>query len=346
MENKLVSVVVPIYKVEKYLNCCIESIVSQTYRNLEILLIDDGSPDYCPKICDDWAQRDSRIHVIHKENQGLGMARNTGIDHATGEYICFFDSDDYVDKRTIEKAYQKAEQYDADIVLFGIKVFDDEGNNHGVFVPEIEKEFFSGEEIQNEFLQDVIDSSFSHSRSKNLPLSACSCLFSMNLIRKSNWRFVSEREIISEDSYSLIALYKNVRRVYVLCEALYYYRKNMYSLSRSFREDRFEKTKDFYLKTSELMETYGYQAEVKNRLKGLFFNFSIDIMKQIVCTKTPLTKRWKAVRDVVYDHLLHECLKDCRYNINNTAKYFLHKCVRMRLSIITYLLIYIKTIKW
>lgn len=89
MTQNLVSIVIPIYKVEKYLNRCINSIVNQTYSNLEIILVDDGSPDECPKMCDEWAMKDKRIKVIHKDNQGLGMARNTGIDFATGTYIVF-----------------------------------------------------------------------------------------------------------------------------------------------------------------------------------------------------------------------------------------------------------------
>jgi len=110
MISGLVTVVVPIFKVEKYLNRCIESIVKQTYEKIEIILVDDGSPDNCPEMCDEWAKKDSRIKVIHKQNAGLGMARNTGIDNANGEYICFFDSDDYIHPNTIEKAYISAKK--------------------------------------------------------------------------------------------------------------------------------------------------------------------------------------------------------------------------------------------
>ena len=119
MIKDLVSVVVPIYNVERYLDRCIESIVNQTYTNLEILLIDDGSPDHCPEMCDEWAKKDHRIRVIHKKNAGQGMARNTGIENASGEYICFFDSDDYIDKCLIEKSYQVICEEKADIVLYG-----------------------------------------------------------------------------------------------------------------------------------------------------------------------------------------------------------------------------------
>lgn len=96
-----ISVIVPVYKVEKFLDQCVSSIVNQSYKNLEIILVDDGSPDNCPAMCDGWAERDNRIKVIHKENGGLSSARNAGIDVATGDYITFVDSDDYLPKSAI-----------------------------------------------------------------------------------------------------------------------------------------------------------------------------------------------------------------------------------------------------
>lgn len=95
--NPLISVIVPVYNVEKYLDRCVESIVNQTYTNLEIILVDDGSPDNSPQMCDEWAKKDNRIKVIHKENGGVSSARNKGLDVSTGEYIAFVDSDDYLD---------------------------------------------------------------------------------------------------------------------------------------------------------------------------------------------------------------------------------------------------------
>lgn len=103
--NELVSVVVPIYKVEKYLKNCIDSILNQTYYNMEIILVDDGSPDNCGKICNEYANKDKRIKVIHKKNGGLSDARNIGIENATGNYITFVDSDDDIEKEYIEYLY-------------------------------------------------------------------------------------------------------------------------------------------------------------------------------------------------------------------------------------------------
>ena len=108
--NPLISVIVPIYNVEKYLARCVDSIVNQTYKNLEIILVDDGSPDSCPDICDVWKEKDDRIKVIHKKNGGLSDARNAGLDIAQGEYVAFVDSDDFIDdKEEVGKSKQRKE---------------------------------------------------------------------------------------------------------------------------------------------------------------------------------------------------------------------------------------------
>ena len=117
VSNPLISVIIPVYKVEKYLDKCIDSVINQTYDNLEIILVDDGSPDNCPKMCDEYAKKDKRIKVIHKENGGLSDARNKGIDIATGEFITFIDSDDYVEKNYVEFLYNLAKENNAEISM-------------------------------------------------------------------------------------------------------------------------------------------------------------------------------------------------------------------------------------
>ena len=103
--NELISVIVPVYKVEPYLRRCIDSIISQTYHNLEIILVDDGSPDNCGAICDEYAEKDTRVRVIHKSNGGLSDARNAGLDIMTGDYVAFVDSDDWIDKQHLSSMY-------------------------------------------------------------------------------------------------------------------------------------------------------------------------------------------------------------------------------------------------
>lgn len=115
-----VSVIVPVYKVEDYLDICVESIVCQTYKNLEIILIDDGSPDSCPQKCDIWAEKDSRIKVIHKKNEGVSAARNFGIEVATGKYISFIDSDDFIDNQMFEHMVNGFRERDVQLVVCGL----------------------------------------------------------------------------------------------------------------------------------------------------------------------------------------------------------------------------------
>lgn len=127
MLKPLISVVVPIYNVERYLDGCVSSIAAQSYENLEIILVDDGSPDGCPSICDAWAERDRRIKVIHKENGGLSDARNAGMAAASGEYICFIDSDDRLDREYLRTLYRAMTRMNADIAECGISYVDENG---------------------------------------------------------------------------------------------------------------------------------------------------------------------------------------------------------------------------
>jgi len=156
MQKGLVTVVLPVYNVEKYLDRCLESVVNQTYRDLEIILVDDGSPDNSPALCEAWAAKDSRIKVIHKKNAGLGMARNTGIENANGEYICFFDSDDYIALDTVESCYIAAQKEDADIVCFGLHNVDDCGTVITNLAPNTEKCIYENDEIMTVFLPEMI----------------------------------------------------------------------------------------------------------------------------------------------------------------------------------------------
>ena len=116
-EKALISIIIPVYKVEKYLEKCIQSVINQTYENLQIILVDDGSPDNCGKICDEYAKKDHRIEVIHKSNGGLSDARNKGLEMAKGEYIGFVDSDDYIEADMYEVLYNLLKQYNADVSI-------------------------------------------------------------------------------------------------------------------------------------------------------------------------------------------------------------------------------------
>lgn len=121
MKNEKISIIIPVYNVEKYIDKCVQSAINQTYKNIEIVLIDDGSPDNCGKLCDEYAKKDDRIKVIHKKNGGLSDARNVGIKNATGKYVIFLDSDDYLEVYSVEYLYRLIEENDADISVGQIR---------------------------------------------------------------------------------------------------------------------------------------------------------------------------------------------------------------------------------
>ncbi len=304
-----ISVIVPIYQTERYLDRCIESIVNQTYSNLEIILVDDGSPDRCPQMCDEWAKKDSRIRVVHKQNAGLGMARNSGIEAATGEYICFFDSDDYVALDTIEKAYRLAEAEQSDVIVFGLNNVNAQGRVIRSVIPESDRVTYAGEDVQKRFLPDLIAAK-QDSTCRNVWMSAWACILSMRMIRKTGWRFVSEREIISEDVYSLLCLYAYVKRVSVLPEALYYYCENGASLTHVYKADRFEKICHFYETSVRKALELGYDEEVAERLQWQLACFVIAAMKQVVRADIPNKDRYRAIREIVHSDYLNKICWD------------------------------------
>lgn len=332
----LVSVILPIYGVEAYLERCIMSIVNQTYSNLEIILVDDGSPDHCPQICDFWATKDARIKVVHKQNEGLGMARNTGIEHASGEYICFFDSDDYVAPDTVEKAYTLAHKDQSDIVIFGFSSVDPSGRVTVSHIPCTEKSCYIGAQVQQEFLPDLIAPNLHTGQRTNLWMSSCACLYSINLIQESRWRFVSERDIISEDVYSLLCLYKYVRRVSVLPEALYFYCENATSLTHTYHNDRFQRINHFYSCCMQVCDELNYSSEVAERLAYPYLSNTIGAMKLIARADLSEAEKRRMICGIVRDSQMQSVLERTDIRRESVARKFLLTAMRLKLPALVY----------
>lgn len=209
---KLVSIIVPIYNVEEYLNRCIRSIIRQTYENLEIILVDDGSTDNCFSICQDWGKKDSRIKVIHQKNGGLSAARNTGIDVATGQYIMFLDSDDYLSPYCIETMVDLIQVDNADVVI-GNFVNGNEDNYN--FTKDINyKKNMSG--------VDAIRQIYNNDEDALKFTSACAKLYRKNLFK--NIRYPSGK--LYEDiftTHKVLYLCKNA--IVIGLECVYYFQR-------------------------------------------------------------------------------------------------------------------------
>lgn len=149
----LVSIIIPVYKVEEYLDECLQSVCNQTYTNLEIILVDDGSPDRCGDICDRYAANDPRIKVIHKENGGLSDARNSGMQLSSGDYLFFVDSDDYIRPNTIDLVVTEAVNSNADLVCIGYESFIDGQHVSAKIDPPSQKQYFTNSSAVSHFVQ-------------------------------------------------------------------------------------------------------------------------------------------------------------------------------------------------
>lgn len=302
MTEPLVSVVIPVYNVEAYLDRCVNSVVSQTYRNLQIILVDDGSPDRCPQMCDSWAQRDSRIQVIHKQNAGLGMARNSGLDAAEGKYIFFFDSDDYVDATIVEKCVSSAEANNADAVIFGRY---DLCEDMSVTPKTVASDclVFHKNAICNELLPGM----FTYDR--GFGISAWGKMYLLDTFRKNNVRFFSEKEIISEDAYFALEFYSKAKTVTIVPECLYYYYKRSTSLSRQYRPDRQLKNDIFLEKSLECIRKNNLPEAVGMCLKVRYHFYTIAAMKQIMASGFSEDERRHLLWEIFFDKVLHRTLE-------------------------------------
>lgn len=339
MTKGLVTVVVPVYKVEKYLDHCVNSIVSQSYENLEIILVDDGSPDRCPEMCDRWAEKDSRIKVFHQENQGLSAARNVGIANATGQYICFVDSDDFIDVDMVRRTYELAEKEQAELVVFGMGHASEDGQVIGKDMPTPQEKTYRGCAVQEVFFPEIVSHNPETGKSFNVILSACVVLFSMELIRRADWKFASEREVLSEDVYSLLALYKDVQSVAVLEDALYFYRKNNMSISRSYRPDRFVRNREYYLKCLELCDGNGYSAEVRRRCKEPYLANVIASMKQVVAYYNDYDKAKEELQVMINDDVFQQVLLEKKHDKEGFNKKMLYWAARNKWYFLCYVLL-------
>ena len=220
--SKMVSVVIPIYKVERYLDKCIESVVTQTYGNLEIILVDDGSPDFSAEKCDLWSEKDRRIKVIHKENGGLSSARNAGLEIANGEYVYFLDGDDYIDKQLMETVVSYMND-GYDMVTFNYHLLFESG------VIESKKGFEPREYLYNTE-QETQEFFVKYLLKHKLGWAAWNRIFRKDIIDKYCIRFADNRIIFAEDLYFSLCYCAHCSKIRCLEQELYFYRQHNSSI--------------------------------------------------------------------------------------------------------------------
>lgn len=270
MQEPKVSVIIPVYNVEKYLERCIKSLQNQTLKDIEIILVDDSSTDASLEICHSLAKEDKRIKVIHKENQGAGLARNTALKEATGKYIGFLDSDDFIEPDMFKTLYEKAEEYGSDLVMSGVLFVD--GNmfaSQGECVKKVyfnEDTHFETEEELKKLRMGIVGALPDDSDDSKYGMSIWKNLFRHDVIKDNNINFVSEREMLSEDAIFMVDFISCIKKATGIPEAFYNYCRNGESISKSYKKDRFEKSLVFVKAVEERfkkdIQPQEYQAYV------------------------------------------------------------------------------------
>jgi glycosyltransferase involved in cell wall biosynthesis len=340
----LVSIIVPVYKVEKYLRRCVDSLISQTLQDIEIILVDDGSPDCCGEICEQYATKDSRIKVIHKHNAGLGMARNSGLEIATSEYVAFVDSDDYVSHEMYEKMYTELMQFHADTCYCDGKHIYEKSGRTSDFIFLSKKNNYSGNEIRDIILTEMFGSLPPCSLDHDVSMSTCMVLYSNSIISKYNICFPSEKEFLSEDILFNIDYFSHVKNVAVVNKKYYYYihhEESSSSLTSSYRSDRFQKSKALYFELLNKTENLNVLDIAKVRIDRTLIAYArVSIMSEVkfagengrkICLKNILA--------ICKDETLQKVLKNYPIGKSPIKQRIFSYFMRLKLTYLLYLLV-------
>lgn len=278
--SDLISIIVPVYNAEKYLKKCIESILEQTYTNLEIILINDGSKDTSKIICDEFAKKDDRIVVIHKENEGVGRARNDGLDRATGKYIAFVDSDDYIEKNAIEILYNTLIEKKVDCVKGNYDIITSTGVNQNTEL-----------KLDKKYEDDEIKEFVYHLLSERVRSFLWLLLIKKEYIKD---RF-NEELFLYEDVNFYLSFLGNIRSIYVFSEVIYHYVITENSLSRDTNK-MYSKIENLKLANIILKETLSkYDFDSDENIKA----FDTRIVNNIINYYYYIYKTNKNLKEII-----------------------------------------------
>ncbi len=306
MQSKI-SIIIPVFNVEKYLYECVNSCINQTYKNIEVLLINDGSTDSSALICEDLKNSDERIKVIHKQNAGLSSARNVGIVHSSGDYICFLDSDDWMNVSVLEEALSLSTIYNADIVFWSfIKEHIERSQQYQVYPSSEEFLVFEGDNLNKLKIRSVglIKEELSNPTKTDSFISAWGKLYKTTLIKENNISFLPTQEVGSEDVPFNIETFNYSRRIIFLNKFYNHYRMfNDNSLTKNHRNTLFPRYKNMYLILFEFLE----KKELANvYYKALDNRLALSLLNHCLCISNPryeasILIKFKDIRNILND---------------------------------------------
>lgn len=306
--EELISIIVPVYNVEKYLLRCVESICNQSHRNLEIILVDDGSVDRSGQICDTLARQDSRISVIHKENGGQGIARNAALEIATGVYVAFIDSDDWISPNHIENLYRAVKCYDADVVIGSYTAVGADQSERPCRTS-LTEGVYEDQEIRNKIILPLIGADANFFSDVQVNASSSMSLYSMKQIRQYGIRYLNVREVVGEDLFFNLDCYFRAKKIVVVDEVGYYYFENEFSTSRKYDNKRFFRTLEFKKILENRAEFFGLQKEAQIRIERSFL-MKVRVLIRLIVIADDMSRAEKiqTIREILHNETVHRSL--------------------------------------
>ena len=324
---ELVSVIIPVYNVEPYLLRCVDSVRNQTYQNLEIILVDDGSPDRCPQICDELQKLDPRIKVVHKENGGLGFARNSGLEVATGAYVTFIDSDDWISECHVENLYTAVTENQADMAI-GAHTSVSAAGEMQKRPSKLSKGLYEGEAIIDKLLLPMLGAEPAFPQDVQFESSSCMNLYRMDVIRENDLKFLSERYAVAEDLYFNVDFLMGTKRVVLTEETGYYYFENLGSISRKYNPKRFERTLRFYETLKSQIQQYKLVDRADYRVERTFLMKVRVAIRHVVLSDLPRKQKMREIRTMLNHPLVQKVLHDYPIHTMIPAMRLLSKWMR------------------
>jgi len=260
MISPKVSIVVPIYNVEPYLEQCVDSIRNQTMREIEIILVDDGSPDCCPQMCDRFAEEDSRIRVIHQKNAGVSVARNCGMEMASAEWIMFVDPDDWLELNAVQILFETAATVDADIISASFYKEFSKGNIYVGPKDSGSKEYTTAQNLSALLGYAV---GYWKQGNENTLAFPWGKLYKMQLLKENKLHFISGLKRRQDNVFNLYAVYHS-KKIFLLSSAIYHYRVRNNSACLNFFSDQLEICRQVHSEMFAFMERYQLQQEFQS----------------------------------------------------------------------------------
>lgn len=316
------SVIVPVYNVEKYLSKCIESILNQSYNDFELILVDDGSPDNSPKICDRYASQDSRVKVIHKNNEGVAIARKNGVDVAKGDFITFIDADDLITSDCLEKLSEIIQSFSVDVIKFGFLIEKNDGSTY-VSMPKF-KGYFSKEGLEKNIYPLLIQ----NEQAQYLGTSVCAGVFRANILKP--YMIANPQAKIGEDSACIIPTIAHSKSVYFLNEALYFYRYNFSSATKSHKVFDWNNPEIVAKHISEHIDSdlFDFKQQISRRVVHDVFNVAVTQFYQ--------KKSYHCISENIKKELCRpfysSCIKEASFRRNFKAQ-LMHFCLKKKLML-------------